>query len=241
MVCSKIRLRFRKDGDLRLISHHDLLRTFERMLRRADVPFRSSEGFNPKARLVFALSLALGIIGHEEVVEIELCEEVPADAIRERLMRHAPPGLTLTSARLIDHSLTAHVSQVTYRLFLPEARLANTRIAVERMLAADQLWIERTRPRPRRLDIRSYVKDCRIVNGALEMDLAVTSAGTARPEEVLHFLELEDCLEQGAVLERIRLLLVDETTTHSGHDGPIHQSPGLPEAAALGAGFTQDA
>jgi radical SAM-linked protein len=241
MVCSKIRLRFRKDGDLRLISHHDLLRTFERMLRRANVPFRSSEGFNPKPRLVFALSLALGIIGHEEVVEIELCEEVPADMVRERLMRHAPPGLTLTSARLIDHSLTAHVSQVTYRLFLPEARLPNTRIAIERMLAADQLWIERTRPRPRRLDIRSYVKDCRIVNDALEMDLAVTSGGAARPEEVLHFLELEDYLDRGAVLERIRLLLVDETTTLSGHSGPIHQSPGLPEAAALGAGFTQDA
>ena len=75
MACSKIRLRFRKDGDLRLISHHDLLRTFERMLRRAAIPFHSTQGFNPKPRLVFALSLALGIIGHEEVVELELDED----------------------------------------------------------------------------------------------------------------------------------------------------------------------
>jgi radical SAM-linked protein len=240
MVCSKIRLRFRKDGDLRLISHHDLLRTFERMLRRSGVPFRSTQGFNPKPRLVFALSLALGKIGHEEVVEIELTEEVPADTIRERLSRHAPPGLTFTGAKLIDHSLTAHVSQVTYRLNLPEARLAETQSALERVLVADELWVLRTRPRPRRIDIRPYVRECRIVDSALEMDLAVTPEGTARPEEVLHFLDLDDCLHEGALLERIRLELADETSPLGGHAGPIHQSPGLREAAAQGAAFTQD-
>jgi radical SAM-linked protein len=241
MACSKIRLRFRKDGDLRLISHHDLLRTFERMLRRAAIPFHSTKGFNPKPRLVFALSLALGIIGHEEVVELELEEELPADTIRERLSCHAPSGLTFTSARIIDKSLGAHVSQVTYRLNLPEARLADAQSAIERVAIGSELWVERTRPHPRRIDIRPYVKDCRIVNGALEMDLAVTPAGTARPEEVLHFLDLEDCLLEGAILERIRLELVDETTGLSGPAGPIHQSPGLREAAALVAPASQDA
>jgi radical SAM-linked protein len=233
-------LRFRKDGDLRLISHHDLLRTFERMLRRADVPFRSTQGFNPKPRLVFALSLALGIVGHEEVVEIELADHVPADTIRERLNHHAPPGLAFTEARLIDHSLTAHVSQVTYRLNFPQGRLANTQSALERVLVAAELWVERKRPRPRRIDIRPYLKDCRIVNGALEIDLTVTTAGTARPEEVLRLLDLEDCLDRGAILERIRLELVDETSSLPGRTGPIHQSPGLREAATIGAAFTQD-
>jgi radical SAM-linked protein len=241
MACWKIRLRFRKDGDLRLISHHDLLRTVERMLRRAAIPFRSTQGFNPKPRLVFALSLALGIVGHEEVVELELDEEMPAEIVREQLSRHAPAGLTFTSARLIDKSLTAHVSQVTYRLDLPVAQLANAQIAIERASAASELWVERTRPQPRRIDIRPYVKDFRIVRGALEMDLVVTPTGTARPDEVLDVLDLKDSLDQGAILERIRLELVDETTTLSGHAGPNHTQPGLREAAAMGAGFTQDA
>ena len=38
----KVRIRFRKSGDLRLLSHHDLMRTFERMLRRAALPFHRS-------------------------------------------------------------------------------------------------------------------------------------------------------------------------------------------------------
>src|ERR1700756_418971 len=57
MVKDKVRIRFRKDGDLRFVSHHDLMRSFERMLRRAGLPFRSTSGFNPKPRLIFALSL----------------------------------------------------------------------------------------------------------------------------------------------------------------------------------------
>jgi len=54
MDFDKFRIRFRKVGDLRLLSHHDLMRTFERMLRRAGLPFRSTEGFHPKPRMVFA-------------------------------------------------------------------------------------------------------------------------------------------------------------------------------------------
>src|SRR5437867_5675841 len=89
---TKFRIRFRKTGDLRLVSHHDLMRCFERMLRRADLPVHSTEGFNPKPRMVFALSLALGIIGCEEVVEIELDAELPPEETRDRLTRQAPPG-----------------------------------------------------------------------------------------------------------------------------------------------------
>jgi radical SAM-linked protein len=85
MVRHKVRIRFQKAGDLRWVSHHDLMRCFERMLRRAALPFASTEGFNPHPRLVFALSLALGVVGREEVAELELTEELPPDEVRQRL------------------------------------------------------------------------------------------------------------------------------------------------------------
>src|SRR5882724_11469743 len=97
MVRDKVRIRFRKGGELRLVSHHDLMRCFERMLRRAALPFHSTQGFNPRPRLVFALSLALGIVGADEVVELELGEELPLDEIRARLTAQAPEGLEFIS------------------------------------------------------------------------------------------------------------------------------------------------
>src|SRR5438309_1272 len=106
MVVEKIRLRFRKDAALRLVSHHDLLRCFERMLRRASLPFHSTEGFHPKPRIVFALSLPLGIIGCEEVVELGLDETMEPEEVRNRLNGQAPPGLQMLSAARISPKQT---------------------------------------------------------------------------------------------------------------------------------------
>src|SRR5262245_23223390 len=75
----KYRIRFRKGGDLRLVSHHDLMHCVERMLRRAGLPFHTTQGFNPKPRMAFALSLGLGIVGCQEVLELELDAPLPAD------------------------------------------------------------------------------------------------------------------------------------------------------------------
>jgi len=70
MPLDKVRIRFRKSGDLRLVSHLDLMRSLERLLRRAMLPFRRTEGFHPTPRLVLAQSLPLGVVGHNEVLEL---------------------------------------------------------------------------------------------------------------------------------------------------------------------------
>ncbi len=81
----KYRLRFRKGGDLRLVSHHDLMHVFERMLRRAGLPIAQTQGFHPQPRMVFALSLALGIGGANEVIELDLTEVLEPAALQTRL------------------------------------------------------------------------------------------------------------------------------------------------------------
>src|SRR5437773_114514 len=122
MVSDKVRIRFRKSGDLRLVSHHDLMRCFERMLRRADLPYHSTQGFNPKPRMIFALSLALGVVGCQEVVELELDEELPTDDIRTRLTQQAPTGLEILDVRRIDRKAGAQVRSVCYRVAIaPES------------------------------------------------------------------------------------------------------------------------
>ena len=217
-----MRIRFRKDGALRLLSHHDLMRCFERMLRRAALPVRQSQGFHPKPRLVFALSLPLGVVGCEEVVELELDEILPPEEVRDRLVRQAPPGLEILSLRRIDFKAGAQVAfaDLSDR---PSRRARRRRPpgAAAEVLAAPECWAERTRPTPRRVDLRPWLLNlCALPDtvrspspapSTSEMELCLTPAGTARPEEVLAALGLSDLLEAGAVLERSRLELVDET------------------------------
>jgi len=93
MIYFRVRLRFRKRDDIRWISHHDLVRTFERWLRRAGLPLRRSEGFHPKPKLSFPSALALGIAALDEVLEFELTEPLDLAELRQRLDRTALPGL----------------------------------------------------------------------------------------------------------------------------------------------------
>ncbi|HMP04496.1 MAG TPA: TIGR03936 family radical SAM-associated protein [Gemmatales bacterium] len=110
----KIRLRFRKDGDLRFVSHHDLMRLMERLLRRAAMPLRTSEGFHPKPRIVFAHALALGIEGWDEVVEIELQQHLSPSEVLARLNAAAPTPLVFHDARTVPVRLTGQPERLEY-------------------------------------------------------------------------------------------------------------------------------
>lgn len=226
-IRDKLRLRFRKGGDLRLVSHHDLMRCFERMLRRAALPLRTTEGFHPKPRMVFALSLPLGIVGCDEVVELEFTEVLPVAEVRERLTQQCPPGLEILSAERVPFRTTAQVRRVTYRVPLPPGRTDGLAAKVEALLAAPECWIERTRPEKRRLDLRPYFDQFRITTDALEMDLWVRPSGLARPDEVLGLLGLADVVTDGAVIERTRLELHDETNAPG--PGPEPAAPSTPD------------
>jgi radical SAM-linked protein len=216
-----VRLRFRKSGTLRLLSHHDLMRTFERLLRRSELPFHRSQGFHPKPRLIFALSLPLGVVGRAEVVELELAQVLPLEDIHARLARQAPPGLEILSVRRINPKVNAQVCRLAYALPVPAERLPDLSQRIAEVLAARECWIDRHRPHSRqvgrRLDLRSFLVDLFIHESCgssksviLEMLLRLTPSGTARPEEVLALLGLEDLLDAGVVLERSRLELHDE-------------------------------
>jgi radical SAM-linked protein len=189
------------------------MRCFERMLRRAQLPYHSTEGFNPKPRLVFALSLGLGIVGREEIVDLELDEVLPTEEILRRLAQQAPTDLEILQIDRIDPKTTAQVRRVCYRVAIPRERHAGLSERICEMLAEAHCWVERTRPQPRRLDIRGYIRDLKLCENDLEMDLEVTPQGTARPDEILQVLGLGDLLANGAVLERSTLEIHHEDSS----------------------------
>jgi radical SAM-linked protein len=207
---SKVRVRFRKSGDLRLISHHDLLRFFERAIRRAQLPIRWSEGFNPHPKLVFALPLSLGITGSQEVVELELLGAITPQEVLDRLAAHTLPGIEFLSAENIDPRTTAHVRLVGYRLTVPDDKHALLSERIHNLLKTDQHWVERLRPKPRRFDLKLYLEALHFESGVLDMILKVTPTGGVRPEEVLQALGLGDLWPEGAILDRNLLQLEDE-------------------------------
>ena len=67
-----IRVRFGKEGALRFIGHLDVLRTFQKIFRRADIPMAYSQGFSPHPIMSFALPLGLGLSSEGEYLDAEI-------------------------------------------------------------------------------------------------------------------------------------------------------------------------
>ncbi len=93
----RYRIRFAKVDLLRWISHRDLARLWERLLRRAGLKLSMTEGFHPKPRVAFPSALALGVESLDEVVEIELAEDLSVSELLQRLCDDQQPGLLIHS------------------------------------------------------------------------------------------------------------------------------------------------
>ena len=248
MTGDKFRFRFRKAGDLRLLSHLDLARCLERMLRRAAIPFKSSAGFHPAPRMIFAQSMPLGVDGLNEVLELETTAQLDADDVRERLNRQAPRGLEFTAVRVVPMKASAVPRRMVYSLPLPADRVAAATARAAELLALDKVWVDRIKPKPRKLNIRQYLRGISVLlapragleadsedrsrseqnTSALHLDLWVTGSGTARADELLLLLGVSDLIEAGVVLARSELELRDETPPgqpDAPPDGPPDTAP----------------
>jgi radical SAM-linked protein len=207
MPLDKVRIRFRKSGDLRLVSHLDLMRSLERMLRRAALPFRMTEGFHPGPRLIVAQSLPLGVVGHNEVAELELTEAMEPDEVVRRLREQAPPGIEFLAAKRIALKTTARPRRAVYRISTSrtdcQSVLPQT---TEGFLNAAEVWVERERPKPRAINIRPYVDTLDFTDDALIATVWLTQEGTARADEIAAAVGLDD----PPLIERLDLELLDE-------------------------------
>lgn len=88
----KIRFVFEKGEALRYLGHLDLLRTFIRGLRRAEVPVKYSKGFNPHAVLSFALPTGVGVTSECELADVEVTEKLDIKKAISDINANMPSG-----------------------------------------------------------------------------------------------------------------------------------------------------
>jgi radical SAM-linked protein len=202
MVRSRVRIRFCKQGDLRLIGHRDLMRCLERLFRRAGLALSFSEGFHPKPRMTFPLALAVGIEGVDEVMEVELAERRTAEELQRQMAPHAPPGLAFRSIEVLpDGAKKAQVQSVSYEAGIPPPCQAGLSQRIEHLLATASWPIERAHGRAP-IDLRPLVMELALREDVLRMRLRVDRHGSVGPREVLAALGLAGLEEQGVRLCR---------------------------------------
>jgi len=118
----RVLLKFNKGPSLRWISHLDLIKVFEKALRRADLPVALSQGFNPRPKMSIALPLPVGVSSEGEYLELELSEFMEFQELCNLLNLQLPTELQILKAQELPEKSPAIMSQVEaseYSIHIP--------------------------------------------------------------------------------------------------------------------------
>ena len=194
----RLRVTFAKGEEVKYISHLDLMRLWERALRRAEVPLLHSQGYNPRPKISFAAPLAVGITGHREMLDVMLERPLAPLDFATAVNRQLPVGVTLVEVQEVYVTLPALQTQVQGAEYLATVAVSEDPRQLEAritsLLGSDQL--PRLR-RGREYDLRPLLEEVwletqEVGHYVLGMRLRAGEQGTGRPDEVLHELGLAD-------------------------------------------------
>ena len=96
-------IKYTKESNIKFISHLDLMRTIQKIVRRADLPMKYSKGFNPHMAMSIAQPLSVGVYSDGEYMDIVLVEEVDEKEIIDRLNQKTASGIKFKTATKITY------------------------------------------------------------------------------------------------------------------------------------------
>jgi radical SAM-linked protein len=210
----RLRIKFSRGEELKFISHLDLMRCWERALRRAEIPLLYSEGFSPHPHISLAAPLALGVTSEAELMDISVSRWVSPHWFTSGVNRQLPAGLGILSVFPIAitlPSLQSAVRLAEYRVTVStEVSREEMETVIEKLLNMTELpWHHQRDTGEKKYDLRTLVEDIWVhewdeQKGILGMSLRCDSLGSGRPEQVALALGLR---EHPITIHRTKLVL----------------------------------
>lgn len=163
-------IKFTKDSSIKFISHLDLMRTIQKVIRRAGLPIQYSKGFNPHMALSIAQPLSVGVYSDAEYMDIVLVEELNEDALIESLNSKTAQGIKFISAHKVinvegEKKLPQSMALVDAARFTIKMLCENIDEVDEKMkvLMADEEWItiKKSKKGEKEVNLKSLIKDMR--------------------------------------------------------------------------------
>lgn len=209
----KIRIKFRKHGVMKFIGHLDIMRYFQKALKRADIAVCYSGGFSPHMIMSFASPLGVGITSDGEYLDIEVEDALSsADGVR-RLNEVMADGMEVVSFRQIPEEKSQNamslVAAADYEVrFRPEKEPVSTQDmswqdAFAKFLAQPEINIvKKSKKSERELDIRPFIYEARVEDDEIFLRLSAGSVTNIKPELVMEaFVQYLGCeLDEFALL-----------------------------------------
>ena len=191
------RLLFEKTGSAVWMSHLDLMRLFQRAFKRAGLPLKHTQGFNPRPSVSIALPLSVAVDSICELLDFDLDGvAVPCDEITERLNKALVSGVVVhktyeTGRKLRDLALLDCKVTMEYDRGVPE----NAETAIRELFAWEEVIVpKKTKNGMQDQNIVPVIRKLEVVRaeeGVLELQARICCQNpTLNPAQMVAAIQL---------------------------------------------------
>jgi radical SAM family uncharacterized protein/radical SAM-linked protein len=201
----RLRVWFGKQGEMSLVSHLDLVRLFDRVVRRADLPVAYTNGFHPGPRISIAHALPLGVTSSCEIVDFELKSRLDVEEFRDRLVAHFPTEIPIYRVEEVSVKAPAATQLLDKAEYLitveanPDAAEADWQKWITEVLDTQEISWEKTTKSGKKQQVN-------LRDRLFELSINADNSNT----KVVELRYLGSCCNDGTILQPEQLLFMLE-------------------------------
>lgn len=188
----KVRVKFAKEGAMKFIGHLDIMRYFQKAIKRAGIDVAYSEGFSPHMIMSFAAPLGVGVTSTAEYFDMEINTPISGKEAVKRLNEVMVEGMEVKSFRKIpDGKANAAMALVAAADYYVEFREGmepeiDWKNKIEDFVGQSEILIvKKTKKNEKEVDIRPYIYEMRLEENRIFLKLAAGSVKNTKPELVM--------------------------------------------------------
>lgn len=187
----KVRIKFSKHGPVKYIGHLDILRYFQKCMRRAKIDIAYTTGFSPHQIMSFAQPLGVGMESDGEYVDIELNSHNGAKDLIDRLNSVMVPGMKVENAVLLPDGVKnamASIAAASYEVVYKDGRQFPVKVLnkSEEFLRKKSIMITKeTKKNTLEIDLKPHIFNASMTENKFTCLVDASSAGNIKSTQIL--------------------------------------------------------
>lgn len=189
----KVRIKFIKHGPVKFIGHLDIIRYFQKAIRRAEIDIKYSEGFSPHQVMSFAAPLGVGLTSNGEYMDIEVNSMTDTKTMMDQLNAVMVEGISVTDCHVLDERAKNAMSLVaaadytlTFREGKEPADLEGFFQGLSEFMKQSEILItKKTKKGEKEVDIKAGIYELSVDGERIFMKVSSGSADNLKPELVM--------------------------------------------------------
>lgn len=183
----KYRIKFSKSSSMIFLGHLDMMRYFQKAIRRAEIPIAYSAGFSPHQIMSFAAPLGVGLYSNGEYLDIELTKESATAPMCRRLNDTMAEGVHILSVKALPENAGNAMASVAAAGYTIKVRPGHEPVfsfgsRFDDFIAQETIPYEKeTKKSKKLLDLKDGIFDYKVLEEGIYLLLDASSSGNLKP------------------------------------------------------------